>query len=92
MKIEVNFTAQLKKEAGCAMDLIELEDGKLLMELVQILRRRYSEGFDKILFEDNQEYRPSSLLVLNGMQVLPSEVTPLKDGDVVTIMSPIAGG
>ena len=92
MIVEVQFTAQLKREADIGKEQIELDNGKDLRELIHLLFKRYSEGFDAILFDNMGTYRPSVLLVLNGVQVMYDDSNTLHDGDIVTIMSPIAGG
>lgn len=92
MKIKLRYTAQLKDVAKVGVDAMELEEGSGIQTLLPLLIAKYDKAFGAILFDKEGNYRNSNLLVVNQSQVNYEENTPLKDGDQVTIMSPISGG
>jgi MoaD family protein len=92
MKIEVRFTAQIKREAGRGSEVLDVHEGCSLEQVLTALNGRYTQGFDRILFDERGQYRETAMLVVNGQQVFFHVPQELKEGDVLTIMSPIAGG
>lgn len=92
MNIRIRFTAQLKDKAGLGTDLIELNSTEKLQSLLRRLVERYGPDFGQILFDEKGFYRNSNLIALNGSQVNYIENNDLKEGDEVTILSPVSGG
>lgn len=92
MKVKVKYTAQLKKAIGVGEEWVELESGALLKDLLEIQFQKRKNGFLDMVFNGNGEFLGTVLLIVNGRQVNFEYSETLKENDVVTIMSPIAGG
>ena len=92
MKINLRYTAQLKDVAKVGTDEIELGENDGIQVLLDCLVKKYDKAFGAILFDKDGNYRNSNLIVINQSQVNYAEDSLLKDGDKVTIMSPISGG
>ncbi|MCD6381117.1 MAG: MoaD family protein [Candidatus Odinarchaeota archaeon] len=88
-KVSVKFFVELKDITGVKRDDFKARN---VEELLKKLVEKYPKLKD-VLFKNgnlNEEY----LIVLNGQNVrfLDGLKTRLKEGDVVSIMSPIVGG
>ena len=92
MKIVIEYTAQLRRAAGCAREVFELPDGSSLSSLLQAAATRHGGEFEHQLFTAAGAVQPS-LLIFQGDRQVPSGSHPvLTDGETVTVMSPISGG
>ncbi|MCA9054495.1 MAG: MoaD/ThiS family protein [Planctomycetaceae bacterium] len=92
MKIILEYTAQLRRAAGCVREALELNDGATLSELLQAAGERHGDEFRRQLLTDSGDLRPS-LLLFRGDEQVPAGSSPhLADGETVTVMSPISGG
>jgi molybdopterin converting factor small subunit len=91
MKVEVRYAAQVRHAAGRAAEVIELEGPCSAAELVArlALSRPALRG---LLLGEGGGLQPSLLLFVGDEQVDPGGARPLRDGDVVTVLSPMAGG
>ena len=93
MKLRVQYTAQLRTAVGRAEEDVELPEGSTLSELLAHLATR---GRDVAvhLVTDVGAAQPSLLMAVNSAAVPAhaAAATPIKCGDVVTLMPPIAGG
>lgn len=92
MKITIKYKSQIKKETGIAYEVIELPDNETLQVVLKNLAKKHDKGFMNMLFDDNNNFKNTIFLAINNTQTLYSENVKLKDADVLTIMSPIAGG
>ena len=92
MKIKLRYTAQLKDVAKVGTDEMELKENDGIQTLLGRLVKKYDKAFGDILFDTKGNYKNSNLIVINQSQVSYAENSLLKDGDKVTIMSPISGG
>lgn len=92
MKIKLRYTAQLKDVAKVGTDEVELKENDGIQTLLDRLVEKYDKAFGAILFDNKGNYRNSNLIVINQSQVNYAENSLLKNGDKVTIMSPISGG
>jgi molybdopterin converting factor small subunit len=91
MKIDIEFTHQLRQ--ACGLDSVQLElDGPVdSCQLVERLVRQRSELFEDLLLEDEQ-LRTGTLMFINQQHVPWNQPRALVDGDRVTFMSLISGG
>jgi molybdopterin converting factor small subunit len=62
-----------------------------LPELVAHLTSR-REALQRLLLDGNGSLQPTILFFVGDDQVAPDDDLNLKEGDVVTLMAPIAGG
>lgn len=93
MAVIIKFFANFRKATGKAQESIEGVNNaaSLLDEFV----RRFGEKLAERLYSsDTRELRKTVHILVNGRRLdLPHELhTPLKDGDVVAIFPPVAGG
>jgi molybdopterin converting factor small subunit len=93
MKLQVQYTAQLRAALGRSEDRVLLPEGSSLAELLVHLSTCHGQAREHLL-TDGGETRPSLLMVVNGVAVTARDArsTVLHSEDVVILMPPIAGG
>jgi len=89
MKIAVHYMAQLRQAAGVAAEDVEL-DGGSLGELVALLVERHA-ALRRLLVTSGGAPQPTLLVFVGDEQADVGRGT-LKDGDAVTLLSPIRRG
>lgn len=92
MQITVHFLAQLKKAAGCDSALVEVNVGDTASRLVKLLAEKHGEPLRPLLVDDRGDPQPSLLVFVSDEQVKPLDMHILRHGDVVTLLTPMAGG
>ena len=92
MKVKIKYTAQLKKSLGKGEEVIEINEGISVKELLKELFQENKEAFLNIVFNAEGDFTDSVLLILNGQQIDFEHPERIKENDEVLIMSPIAGG
>jgi len=92
MKITVQYGAQARAAAGTAAESVEVEPGCELSGLVRLLAARHGQPFRELMLGPEAQPRLSNIAVVGEEMVRWNEPRPLRDGDVVTILSPISGG
>jgi molybdopterin converting factor small subunit len=90
MKITVCYMAQLKQAAGVGSEQVEVGNPCSIEDLARRLADRHGDGLRKLLLGDNGTLQPTNLFFIGDAQAQLSD--QLKDGDVLTVLSPIAGG
>ena len=93
MAIIVKFFANFREATGKAQESIE--GAKNVASLLDVLVRRFGEKLtEHLYYSGTRELRKTVNILVNGRGLnLPHELdTPLKDGDVVAIFPPVAGG
>ena len=92
MKLRVEYMAQLRADAGCTHQEVDLPaGGNSLADLLAHLAAGFAETRSHLLTSSGQ-IQPSLLVVINGAAVSPRDSVTLREGDVVTLLPPIAGG
>ena len=91
MKVAVRYMAQLRRTAGSAAEEVELAQSCSAAELVQRIAERRGGTFRNLLLDGGGNVQQAVLLFVGDQQVGP-ESAPLHDGDVVTVLTPMAGG
>ena len=92
MKVTVNYRGQVRQAAGVASEIVDLEAPCTMAELAARLAQRRGQPLRSFLFAEDGSLRSHILFVVANEQVLPRSAVPLKEGDVVTILPPMAGG
>ena len=92
MHVNVEYAAQLKRAAGIGSETVELSAGQTLHDLVLDVARRHGGDLSRLLLDDTGVLHPSILLFVGDEQVRGDLNQPLRDRDVVTLLSPISGG
>jgi molybdopterin converting factor small subunit len=90
VKIEVRYLAQVRHAVGHAGETLAVEPPCTVAELVRLLPGRH-EALRGLLTDDRGGVLPSLLLFVGAEQVT-SVSQPLRDGDVLLVLSPMAGG
>jgi len=91
MKVTVHLLAQLRKAAGTERMEIEMSADTTLAELLVELCR-ITPALRPFLLDAGDRPPPSILVFLGEEQVRRLEVQKLREGDVVTLLTPMAGG
>jgi molybdopterin converting factor small subunit len=91
VKIAVRYMAQLRRAAGAAAEQVELDAPCSATDLLKRLAEQHGLPFRALLLDEDGNVRPAVLLFVGDEQVGP-EAAPLQDGDVITILTPMAGG
>jgi molybdopterin converting factor small subunit len=92
MKIAVRYMAQLQAAAGCAVEQVELPADSSLVDCVVQVAQRHGEPLASLLLDTAKRPQPSILLFVGDEQIVAGQTVALKDGDAVTLLSPMAGG
>ncbi len=94
MNIRIVYRGQIKQRTGRSHEDLEVQPGHSLENLLLEIRGRYGREVDAMLFDEQGNFRKMIMIVLNGTQLQAEdlEVTILKEGDEIMLMSPIAGG
>ena len=91
MKIAVRYMAQLRRAAGAAAEEVELEPPCSAAELLKRIAERRGGSFRDLLLDADGGVQQAVLLFIGDEQARPA-TAPLRDGDVVTVLTPMAGG
>jgi molybdopterin converting factor small subunit len=92
MKVNVNYLAQLKQAAGISSESVELNTPCSVQDLVTRLAENHGEPLRSFLLDTEGSLRTSILIVVGDTQVHWETPVQLKEGDVVSFLSPLAGG
>jgi molybdopterin converting factor small subunit len=91
VRVAVRYMAQLRQAAGAACEQVELDRPCSVGELLTRVADRHGGPFRDLLLDARGGVRPAVLLFVGDEQVRP-ERAGLGDGDVVTVLTPMAGG
>ena len=90
MQVTVNYFAQLKRAAGVGSEAVAPAPGCTLTQLVVQLAANHGNAFRAIVLDVNDQPQRALLYAVGDVQAdLNRE---LRDGDIVTILAPMAGG
>lgn len=92
MQFTVEYAAQIKRAAGRASEVFESESPCTVENALRRAAERHGDAMKTLLFNGDDGLHPSILLFVGDAQVRWEERRELKDGDVLTILSPISGG
>lgn len=88
MKVRVRYLAQLRQSAGKLAEDIDLPEGSCVSALLNLVGQHYP-SLRHILLADGRVQR-TILIFLGDEQTAAEQV--LRDGDEITLLTPIAGG
>lgn len=92
MRVSVRYMAQLRTAAGVAGETVEVDGPCTASDLVARVAARHGDALRRLLLGADGRPSPTILVFVGETQAGPEEDTPLKDGEVVTLLSPVAGG
>ena len=90
MQVTVHYFAQLKRAAGVAQETVALAPGSTLAQLVLLLADRNNELLRRMMLDATGRPQTALLYAVGDHQAELHR--QLCDGDVVTILAPMAGG
>ncbi len=92
MKIQVQYTTQLRMILERTEDEVELAELSSTSGLLAELSQRHGRPFDDLVFRGPGQLSPSILLCVGNKHIGNDLSYALKDGDQVTLLSVISGG
>ena len=90
MLVNVQYMAQIKRAAGRSAEQVEAPEAVTLRELLRQVADRHGAAFRSLLLDTANEPRRSLLFFVGDEHAELSR--PLREGDAVTILAPMAGG
>ena len=90
MRITVEYLAQLRVAAGAARAVVECPDGATVASLLARLADDHGDAFRALALDEDGAVRRTLLVAAGGRRVEGAEA--LRDGDVLILGTPIAGG
>jgi len=96
LRIIVEYLGYIKQTLGVNHEeQLEIEEGALVRDLLNILAEKHGEPFKKEVFQPGSvDMKPHHILSVNGILLnqLKGIETKLKDGDRVILMPVVTGG
>jgi molybdopterin converting factor small subunit len=90
MRITVSYMAQLKRAAGLGREVVEVDGACTMVELLLRLAQDRGDSFRGLVLTSQGQPQPSLLLFVGEEQVRGDR--PLRDGDEITVLTPMSGG
>lgn len=90
MQVTVKYLAQVRHATGMPSETVRLDRPCTLQQLLTHLVDRHGDPFRRLLGRNGSA--ASLLLFIGDEQVRWEGAVELHDGDLVTVLSPIAGG
>ncbi|HIH73790.1 MAG TPA: MoaD family protein [Methanosarcina sp.] len=94
MKINVKFLASIREIAGAHELQFELSPGGTVRDLLEFLEFHFGAEFKEAAGKPFEDENPKIRFLVNGRDVdfLQGPGTELKEGDLVVLIPPVAGG
>lgn len=92
MNVKVEYTAQLKEALGVGEESVEVNDECTPAQLLGQLAARHGERFRTMVMDENGKKLPWIMLAVCDEAVGCDSPRTLRDGDTVSIMTPMSGG
>ena len=93
MRVQVKTFATLREITGGLMHYIDVDQGSTLKDVLEELFKRYPSLRDEIL-DENGELKAGYRLLVNGREAMHigGMGIEIREGDVIALFPPIAGG
>jgi molybdopterin synthase sulfur carrier subunit len=94
MKVTVKFLASIREIAGSHEIQFELHLGDSVETLLELLEFRFGADFKAAVGKPFEDENPKIRFLVNGRDIdfLKGRKTELKEGDIVVLIPPVAGG
>lgn len=92
--MKVIYLGTIRQKIGRKEEEYDLTEGSLLMNLLNNIAETHDALKSIIRMDDESLVDPTLVIMLNGLSISPTskKEVALKDGDTVTLMTPIGGG
>jgi len=92
--VQVDFLAQLRRIAGSKTLKFPIGENETVATLLSRLVQRLGDEFEKAVFDEGGQVRREVIIRHNGENLVAKRglATNVRDGDVVTLMTAVAGG
>ncbi len=92
MTLTIQYVAQLKMAAGWGTEQIDLAGPATAGQVLALLAQRHDENFRQLLLTPQGTVQEALLLFLGDEQITADALVPRREGEVLTVLSPMAGG
>lgn len=92
MKINVNFSSQIKRQANLTSLTIEVDPACSIPALVHGIVSDCGDPLRQFILDKSGNVHPSLIIVMNDRRLDPNQPVEFNDGDTIELLSPIAGG
>jgi len=94
MKVSVKFLASIREIVGAHEIQFEFHSGDTVESLLEALESRFGTEFKDAVGKPFEDENPKIRILVNGRDIdfLRGPKTELKEGDVVVLIPPVAGG
>jgi molybdopterin converting factor small subunit len=92
MRVSVRYMTQLRTATGTAAETVDVEAPCTAADLVAQIAAHHGAALRRLLLDADGRLHPAILVFVGDVQDDPRESVPLKEGDVVTLLAPVAGG
>jgi molybdopterin converting factor small subunit len=92
MKVHVAYETQLRRALGTEIEPVSVPDGATVADVIRAVVQLHDETARALLLDAGDQVRASLMIFIDDNQVDRKSSTPLSDGAMVTLMSPISGG
>jgi molybdopterin synthase sulfur carrier subunit len=94
MRIHIKFLANIREITGESEIELELHPGDCIEKLMENLELKYGKDFKEATTGFTASGIPNVSILVNGRDIyfLKGPGTELKEGDVVVLIPPVAGG
>lgn len=92
--MKVVYLGLIRQKVGRKEEEYDLTEGSLLRDLLNNIVNTHDALKSIIRMEDESPIDPALVIMLNGLSLNPTgkKEIALKNGDIVTLMTPIGGG
>lgn len=94
MTVKVKFYSLFKINLKSSGEEYKIKNSITISKLIDKLDKDYDDYFTNKLLDEKGEISPGAIILVNGKNIihLNKLKTKIKDGDVVTLFPPSAGG
>jgi len=94
MKVSAKFLASVREITGVHEMQFELHPGDTVETLLKVLESRFGEEFKAAVGKPFEDENPRIRFLVNGRDIdfLKGSETELKEGDLIVLIPPVAGG
>lgn len=92
MQITVEYLGQLRHLAQTESECREYDSGSSIPDVLSSIAKNHDAVFQSILFDASGSLLSTALILMGDEPVSRDPWPQLSDGDVITLLPPIAGG